>query len=138
MRIWMPWPCAVEPHARSYQKGRGKVLRSLTFLMNVTARIERETPRRKAVASLENVAAFFVAASVKLHGARPWHLREMLRLFCSRDRETPRRKAVASFRKRPLKPYGGRRATQPPTACAIQLYDRKPPLPLTATVFSLY
>ena len=41
----------------------------------------------------------FVAASVKLHGARPWHLEEFRRdSLCSSKRETPRRKAVASER----------------------------------------
>jgi hypothetical protein len=37
-----------------------------------------------------------IAATVKLHGARPWHLQES-RCCCSRHRETPRRKAVASL-----------------------------------------
>jgi len=40
--------------------------------------------------------AFLVAASVKLHGARPWHLGELCGVLCKRERETPRRKAVAS------------------------------------------
>src|SRR5207245_2523448 len=50
----------------------------------------------------ESSAAFsFVAASVRLHGARPWHLQEVSRVsfFCSGEREPPRRKAVASPRK---------------------------------------
>src|SRR6266567_3091851 len=38
--------------------------------------MKRETPRRKAVASLR-VPQLFVAASVTLHGARPWHPREL-------------------------------------------------------------
>src|SRR6266446_6524089 len=40
---------------------------------------ERETPRRKAVASgrLEGCVLVMVAASVRLHGARPWHLEEV-------------------------------------------------------------
>jgi len=59
---------------------------------------ERETPRRKAVASERFLRRFvFVAASVRLHGARPWHLERVAReVFCSGERETPRRKAVAS------------------------------------------
>jgi hypothetical protein len=45
---------------------------------------------------LRELAVVFVAVSVKLHGARPWHLRELCSCLCSRERETPRRKAVAS------------------------------------------
>src|SRR6266853_1206293 len=56
----------------------------------IAKNFKRETPRRKAVAS-SRVVPFFVAASVRLHGARPWHLRELC-FFCSRERETPRRK----------------------------------------------
>ena len=39
---------------------------------------ERETPRRKAVVSgrVEGCVLVKVAASVRLHGARPWHLAE--------------------------------------------------------------
>ena len=33
---------------------------------------------------------------MKLHGASPWHLRDLRGFLCSRDRESPRRKAVAS------------------------------------------
>src|SRR5260370_42340522 len=39
-----------------------------------------------------------LAASVSLHGARPWHLRESCSLLLARKRESPRRKAVASQR----------------------------------------
>src|SRR6266404_5028301 len=49
----------------------------LTFIAEaqalLTKSIKRETPRRKAVASGSG-AAFFLAAHVSLHGARPWHL----------------------------------------------------------------
>ena len=39
---------------------------------------ERETPRRKAVASERFLrGVVFLAASVRLHGARPWHLRKI-------------------------------------------------------------
>src|SRR5258705_5722403 len=42
-------------------------------------------------------AAFLVAASVRLHGARPWHPQKTFRgLFGSCEREAPRHKAVAS------------------------------------------
>ncbi len=85
---------------------------------------ERETPRRKAVASPRKFrGCFFVAASVRLHGARPWHPRESsncffllaasvrlhgarpwhlqkvsgVSFFCSGEREATRRKAVASL-----------------------------------------
>ncbi len=34
---------------------------------------------------------------MKLHGASPWHLKELGGFLCSRERETPRRKAVASW-----------------------------------------
>ena len=34
---------------------------------------EREAPRHKAVASTKPFPTDFVAASVGLHGARPWH-----------------------------------------------------------------
>src|SRR6266849_3457132 len=58
---------------------------------------EREAPRRKAVASAKPFPTYFVAASVRLHGARPWHPQKVPRLFlCSGEREAPRRKAVAS------------------------------------------
>ncbi len=57
----MPRPCAVEAHVSSW---RSRV---------ITKSIQRETPRRKAVAS-----------------------QSVLQLFCSLQRETPRRKAVAS------------------------------------------
>src|SRR5712691_10434184 len=48
---------------------------------------KRETPRRKAVASSER-RALFVAASVRLHGARPWHLLHG-EPICSSKREPP-------------------------------------------------
>src|SRR4030095_5108171 len=38
----------------------------------------------------------FVAASVRHHGARPWHLEIRMQLLWSGERETPRGKAVAS------------------------------------------
>jgi hypothetical protein len=42
----------------------------------------------------------FVAASVRLHGARPWHLEENGEsAFCSGKRETPRRKAVGIWKR---------------------------------------
>jgi hypothetical protein len=49
------------------------------FLLNqslkgLSCSSKRETPRRKAVASLKVLRVFLVAASVKLHGARPWHI----------------------------------------------------------------
>ncbi len=55
---------------------------------------ERETPRRKAVASYESLRVFFLAASVRLHGARPWHLTSFYDSFCSGEREAPRHEAV--------------------------------------------
>src|SRR6266404_4116565 len=57
---------------------------------------KRETPRRKAVASGSVKRALTLAASVRLHGTRPWHLERVRALCGSGKRETPRRKAVAS------------------------------------------
>ena len=80
----MPRPCAVEFHARGYEirlngfgdatalrRGASRLLLKLNG--KFTESIERESPRRKGVASQRE-----------------------LRLFYSRDRETPRHKAVAS------------------------------------------
>ena len=58
--------CAVEAHVSH------EVKRQL--------RHQRETPRHKAVAS-QKVRASFLATSVKLHGARPWHLRKFAASF---------------------------------------------------------
>ena len=46
---------------------------------------------------LKNRYLVLVAASVKLHGTRPWHLKMSIPGSYSNERETPRRKAVASF-----------------------------------------
>jgi len=51
---------------------------------------------RRVCGIRESCAAFFVAASVRLHGARPWHPGELRSFLCSGERETPRREAVAS------------------------------------------
>src|SRR6266404_1005806 len=48
--------------------------------------------------SLASGRVSLLAASVRLHGARPWHLCKLGRFLCSGERETPRRKAVASGR----------------------------------------
>src|SRR6266478_3176893 len=58
---------------------------------------KRESPRRKAVASAKPFSTYLLAASVKLHGARPWHPQNHSHVFVSRERESPRRKAVASI-----------------------------------------
>jgi len=42
-------------------------------LLALTKSNQRETPRDKAVASAKSFSPYFVAASVILHGARPWH-----------------------------------------------------------------
>jgi len=49
--------------------------------------------------SSEGFRCFLLAASVTLHGTRPWHLREF-RSSSSHERDTPRHKAVASQRVR--------------------------------------
>ena len=81
----MPRPCAVEPHVRCYKGTSGGFADA--------------TARGRGIR--ESCTAFFVVASVRLHGARPWHLEERerereSRAFCSGERETPRREAVAS------------------------------------------
>src|SRR6266404_2128262 len=48
--------------------------------------------------SLASGRVSLLAASVRLHGTRPWHLCKLGRFLCSGERETPRRKAVASGR----------------------------------------
>ena len=58
---------------------RRKALASSRVLRLFVA-AKREPPRRKAVASTRGFLTYFVAASVSLHGARPWHL---LRSFSS-------------------------------------------------------
>ncbi|MGH9841191.1 MAG: hypothetical protein ACREEM_20755, partial [Blastocatellia bacterium] len=55
---------------------------------------ERETPRRKAVAS-HKAAAAVVATSVKLHGARPWHLAKMWVMTRLTPRSISRAKPIA-------------------------------------------
>src|SRR6266567_7829999 len=65
----MPRPCAVE--AQFPAEAQAPTAKS----------IKREAPRRKAVASQSVLWPLFLAASVKLHGARPWHLRECCGLF---------------------------------------------------------
>ena len=57
----MPRPCAVEIHA--------SFCATADF---VDREQQRETPRRKAVASGREWPSF-LAASVTLHGTRPWH-----------------------------------------------------------------
>jgi len=84
-RLWLQW------NVRTFCGCHGLVPWSFTLVATmkrpdvlrklITKSINRETPRRKAVASWGVFAAFFVVASVKLHGARPWHLREFLQLF---------------------------------------------------------
>ena len=64
----MPRACPVETHARRYKESCATLPDDL----------------------------FFVAASVKLHGARPWHPQTLLTFLSSRERESPRHKAVAS------------------------------------------
>ena len=127
--LMMPRPCAVEPHASSYQKGprndatalcrggsRSQLQKGLrngladaTALRRGGSRSQLQKGLRKGLedaAALRRGASRFLmklkcqlprALSVKLHGARPWHLSRMSRRFCSRDRETPRHKAVASL-----------------------------------------
>src|SRR6266404_5582369 len=103
----MPRPCAVESHARCSCKWRRSFSRKRepprheTMPSTKRAQLfcsgERETPRHEAVASCESLRVFFVAASVRLHGARRWHHTSLCESFCSGERETPRRKAVASY-----------------------------------------
>ncbi len=53
--------------------------------------------------SLASGRVSLLAASVRLHGARPWHLEEWrVGALVSRERETPRRKAMASLQVGPL------------------------------------
>src|SRR6266404_703192 len=83
-RLRMPRPCAVEAHARGYNE-RSAAFEDATALRRGGSRLLLKLRHYSPKAS-----------SVKLHGARPWHLGEWRSFFCSRARESPRRKAVAS------------------------------------------
>src|SRR5438876_12025962 len=111
----MPRPCAVESHARGYKIGpsgfsvcHGLVPWRVTLAATKYVRMgladattlcrgaSRSLLQIRGVCIRESCAAFFVAASVRLHGARPWHPGELRSFLCSGERETPRREAVAS------------------------------------------
>src|SRR5258705_13610896 len=97
----MPWPCAVETHARGYKQAaelsempwacpvefsRLKALsnRSLSFSR------KRKPASHKAVASAKTLLTYIIAASVSLHGAWPWHHSELCYRYFSlvrRDHE---------------------------------------------------
>src|SRR5258705_323151 len=69
----MPRPCAVEFHARGYKKSRNILerchgLAPWSFTLNARGNIHQECEAPQNLS-----AAFLVAASVRLHGARPWH-----------------------------------------------------------------
>ena len=80
----MPRPCAVETHARGYKETSGRFA-DATALCRGGSRLV-----------LKLRSSIPKAPSVKLHGASPWHLRELCIFLCSRERESPRPKAVAS------------------------------------------
>ena len=94
----MPWPCAVEFHACCYKESFFETLQDATALRRGVSRLLLTSTTRKAVASEEFQSAFPVAANVRLHPTRGWHLQKLSRglRFLSSERETPRRKAVAS------------------------------------------
>ncbi len=87
----MPRPCAVEAHARSYKRtlrkfadatalrrGGSRLLLKLRSSLPKTSSVKLHGARPW---HLRELCLFFVAASVKLHGARPWHLRELCLFF---------------------------------------------------------
>src|SRR5215470_2468070 len=76
----MPWPCAVVLDVHRYE-----------------ARPSLQRCYGLEPWNLGGCGPFVVAVNVKFHGARPWHLRSMGTLCCSREREVPRREAVASI-----------------------------------------
>ncbi len=96
----MPRPCAVEAHARGYQKRQeGLGCHGLApWRLTLAATEKRQkgfadaTALRRGIlescvafsvaASVKSCVAFFVAASVKLHGARPWHQFECSHSHC--------------------------------------------------------
>src|SRR5260370_24319526 len=83
----MPRPCAVETHARSYRIcHKGFADATALRRREITSRGELKPNYQKHKSAPQQ--QLFVAASVKLHGASPWHLGDVLRLFCSRERES--------------------------------------------------
>src|SRR5258705_13632759 len=80
----MPRPCAVETHARGYKKGAEKFCGChglapwrFTFPMKLSGNYGISVKLHGARPwHLREFATSVLAASVKLHGARPWHLRE--------------------------------------------------------------
>src|SRR6266566_2188633 len=63
------------------------------FLRKSVNWVQRAVRKKTRRAEL---CAPLVAASVKLHGTRPWHLQRVACASYNRARESPRRKAVAS------------------------------------------
>src|SRR5438046_1697211 len=77
----MPRPCAVEFHVCCYKETFFETLQDATALRLGVSRLLLTSTTRKAVASEEFPSAFPVAANVRLHGARPWHLKSFQLLF---------------------------------------------------------
>jgi len=71
----MPRPCAVEPHVRCYKETSGGFADATALCRGASRSLLQRNVRR-----ICGCAAFFVAASVRLHGARPWHLEERERV----------------------------------------------------------
>src|SRR6266566_4128385 len=76
--------------------GLGDSVKNQTDATALRRGASRSLLQIRRVCIRESCAAFFAAASVRLHGARPWHPGELCSFLCGGERETPRRKAVAS------------------------------------------
>src|SRR6266403_722645 len=76
----MPRPCAVEVHARGYKIGQ-KSFADATALRRGGSRSRLQNRSEELCGCHRKFCGFLSAATVKLHGARPWHLRKFCAFF---------------------------------------------------------